>query len=312
MIRICFMGLGSIGTRHLYNLTAILYERGEAFIIDALRSGNRPLPDSVAALLHREYFDAAQLPDDYHMAFICNPTSMHADSIRTFANKARHLFIEKPVFDATDIRPDTLGLGNGVYYVAAPLRYTSVLQYIKEATANRHVYSARAICSTYLPDWRAGVDYRTVYSARKAEGGGVSIDLIHEWDYLCWLFGMPEQVENLQGRYSALEIDSDDISIYIAKYRDKLISLHLDYFGRAERREVELYLEDEVIVGDIRRGEVRFLKKGRTLPLTEERDEYQRRELLHFLSMVENGVQNDNTIAHALEVLRIAKGEYHA
>ena len=69
---------------------------------------------------------------------------------------------------------------------------------------------------------------------------GVSIDLIHEWDYLTWLFGFPDEVCNFRGKYSDLEIDSDDHSVYIAKYPDKQISLSLDYFGRIERREIEL------------------------------------------------------------------------
>ena len=54
-----------------------------------------------------------------------------------------------------------------------------------------------------------GVDYRTVYSAHKAMGGGVTIDLIHEWDYLVELFGVPDKLYNFKGTYSDLEIDSD-------------------------------------------------------------------------------------------------------
>ena len=73
--------------------------------------------------------------------------------------------------------------------------------------------SARVICSSYLPDWRPGVDYRTVYSAHKALGGGVTIDLIHEWDYLVDLFGVPQKLYNFKGTYSDLEIDSDDLSV---------------------------------------------------------------------------------------------------
>ena len=62
-------------------------------------------------------------------------------------------------------------------------------QYVKNNVDLSKVYSARAISSSYLPDWRPGQDYRTTYSAHKDMGGGVSIDLIHEWDYLSWLFG---------------------------------------------------------------------------------------------------------------------------
>ena len=59
----------------------------------------------------------------------------------------------------------------------------------------------------HLPRLAPRVDYRTVYSARKALGGGVTIDLIHEWDYLVDLFGVPEELYNLRGTYSELEID---------------------------------------------------------------------------------------------------------
>lgn len=76
------------------------------------------------------------------------------------------------------------------------------------------------------------MDYRTVYSAHKDMGGGVTIDLIHEWDYLVELFGKPEKMYNFKGTYSHLEIDSDDLSVYIAQYPTLLCEVHLDYFGR--------------------------------------------------------------------------------
>ena len=69
---------------------------------------------------------------------------------------------------------------------------------LKDRLPGLHPYCARVICSSYLPDWRPGVDYRTVYSAHKAMGGGVTIDLIHEWDYLVELFGVPEQLYNFK------------------------------------------------------------------------------------------------------------------
>ena len=66
--------------------------------------------------------------------------------------------------------------------MAAPMRWCGTMLALKEELPRLKPYSARVICSSYLPDWRPGVDYRTVYSAHREMGGGVTIDLIHEWD----------------------------------------------------------------------------------------------------------------------------------
>lgn len=51
-----FVGLGSIGTRHLKNLANLCADRGWALQADALRSDlSRPLRDGVAELLHAQY-----------------------------------------------------------------------------------------------------------------------------------------------------------------------------------------------------------------------------------------------------------------
>ena len=47
-----FIGLGSIGTRHLQNLTALCEKQGIPLQADALRSGSRPLRPGAAELLH--------------------------------------------------------------------------------------------------------------------------------------------------------------------------------------------------------------------------------------------------------------------
>ena len=49
------------------------------------------------------------------------------------------------------------------------------------------------------------------------------------------------------GKKSTLEIDSDDYAIYIAEYADKILELHLDYFGRSIIRELTLFTEQDTI-----------------------------------------------------------------
>jgi predicted dehydrogenase len=145
-----------------------------------------------------------------------------------------------------------------------------------------------------LPDWRPGVDYRQSYSAKADAGGGVRIDLIHEWDYLQYLFGKPLNITEYHGIYSHLEITSDDTAVYIARYTDKLVSLHLDYYGRVNRREIELYLEDDVVLGDLINKNIRFLNWGEVINLPQDRDDMQKSEIEHFLNIVGGQSKNNN------------------
>ena len=303
------IGLGSIGTRHLKNLFAISKERCISLQVDALRSNKTPLPNGVGDLISSEYFSYDDLPDDYDIVFITNPTSKHYETISQTLSKAKHMFIEKPVFDKIDYDYESLQWEpEGVYYVACPLRYHTVIKYIKEFLKDNQVYSVRCICSSYLPDWRPDTDYRLSYSALAKLGGGVRGDLIHEWDYLQYLFGKPLEVNCQYGKFSHLEIDSEDSAIYIAKYPDKLVSLSLDYFGRFSRREIELFTKDDVIVGDLINDQVRFLKSGEIIKLPQENGALYMEELKYFLDMISNKGDNHNNVKTAVETLKLAMG----
>lgn len=307
--KIGIVGFGSIGGRHLNNIVAVLKERHKPYIIDIIRSGKgQELEEKIAKHVTTVYHSYDSAPNDYDIIFVTNPTYLHFKTIQQFLLKTKHMFIEKPVFDTIDISIDALNLKNdSVYYVACPLRYTNVIQYIKNKINLNNVYCARTICSSYLPEWRPNQDYRSTYSAHKDQGGGVSIDLIHEWDYLCYLFGKPEEIFNIRGKFSKLEIDSDDVSLYIAKYKDKAIEVHLDYYGRKTIREIQLFTDKDTIVGDIANSEIRYLKSGEVISFKEQRNDFQCKEIEHFFDIIEGKVNNDNDIPTALRTLQIAK-----
>ena len=44
------------------------------------------------------------------------------------------------------------------------------------------------MCHSYLPQWRKK-NYKKSYSSNAKLGGGVSLDLSHEIDYIQWIFG---------------------------------------------------------------------------------------------------------------------------
>lgn len=306
-LKILFVGIGSIAKRHIRNLQIVLKGKEIPYTFDAFRQSDKGrLPDG----LDRIYFDINEVPDDYDAVFITNPTEKHLETLEMFHDKGNHFFIEKPVVAISQIeKAEQFKLrSNSVYYVACPLRYHAVVQYIKKNIKPEEVISVRSISSSYLPEWRPGQDYRKTYSAHKDMGGGVSIDLVHEWDYLTHLFGWPEKVKKYIGKKSQLEIDSDDYAIYIAEYANMIAELHLDYFGRKTIREIELFVNKDTIIGDLENNKIRFLILGEEINFHEERDDYQRRELEHFLDMILGICEPENGYCHGIDVLELTQG----
>ena len=312
--KIAFVGLGSIATRHLKNVYAYLASHGASCTVDLYRSSlGRPFADELLPMVNNTYLFAEVIPADrkYDVVFVTNPTSMHYETILKFATHTKSFFIEKPIFDSTTVDEKIFEIIKDIpSYVACPLHYNAVLQYVKQNVNPDDVICARAISSSYLPDWRPGQDYRETYSAHKDLGGGVSIDLIHEWDYLTWLFGMPTECKQIINKVSNLEIDSDDLAIYIGKNDKTTFELHLDYFGRQTQRTLDLFTADDTIHCDLVAGTVCYLKKGDIIKLENERNAFQMVEIAHFFEIINNETINDSTPEHAYRVLKIAKGEF--
>lgn len=312
--RIAFIGFGSIATRHLKNVHVYLASQGNCCTVDLYRSSlGRPLADELQPLVSNSFLYADEIPADlrYDVVFVTNPTSMHYETVERFAAHTKSFFIEKPVFDSTDVDESIFETIKGIpSYVACPLHYNAVLQYVKENVNPDEVMCARAMSSSYLPDWRPGQDYRQTYSAHKSLGGGVSIDLIHEWDYLTWLFGMPTECKQIINKVSNLEIDSDDLAIYIGKNDKTTFELHLDYFGRQTQRTLDLFTLDDTIHCDLKKGIITYFKRGETVSLESGRNAYQLKEIAHFFDIINNKTINDSTPEHAYQVLKIAKGDF--
>lgn len=308
---IAFVGMGSIGKRHLKNVCQLIASQGDTCSIDLYRSSmTRELSEEVKELVANQYLCSQDVQREYDMVFITNPTSLHLETAVKFRPYAKAFFIEKPVFSISDVEEYTIAFLDEIpSYVACPLRYNPVLQYVIQHVDREKVISVRAISSSYLPDWRPGQDYRETYSAHAELGGGVDIDLIHEWDYLTWIFGMPTECLGIAGRFSNLEINSNDTALYVAKNDKLTYELHLDYFGRKTQRTLDIFTEDDTIQCDIVGGTVSYLKEGRTLDFNSERNAFQMAEIQHFFDIAEGRTANDSNVRHGVEVLKLTKAK---
>ena len=306
---IAFVGMGSIGKRHLNNVCQVISSKGDTCTIDLYRSSmNRELPEEVTSKVSKQYLCSNEVQQDYDMVFITNPTFMHLESVLKFRAHTKAFFIEKPVFSSGDVEVEQIKTLDEIpSYIACPLRYNPVLQYVKNNIDLTTVVAVRAMSSSYLPDWRTEQDYRQTYSAHTDMGGGVDIDLIHEWDYLTWIFGMPTQCKAVIGQFSNLEIDSNDIAIYVACNAQLTFELHLDYFGRKTQRVLDIFTREDTIQCNIIDGTVTYLKEDKTLHFNSERNGFQMAEIKHFFNIFEGCLENDSNVEHGVKILKLTK-----
>ncbi len=306
------IGLGSIGKRHIENLVKVLKESSITYHIDALRSNHTELDNVCAKHIMHQYYDINEIPNDYDVIFITNPTSLHYETIKNVLEKTKHIFIEKPVFDKVGYNISSLHWKPGnIYYVACPLRHKRILKYVKEEIVNKeNIISARIISTSYLPSWRRNVDYREVYSAKRSLGGGVSLDLIHEWDYAIDLFGIPDKVYHMSAHMSKLEIDSDDVSVYMAKYKNMFLEIHLDYIGHKTERQIQLFTDNKRIDADLIKNMI-YEYEGNKLIGTYDfgRDDFYINEMEYFIDCINGKCININTVENAYKTLKIALTE---
>ena len=72
---------------------------------------------------------------------------------------------------------------------------------------------------------------------------------------------------------------------------------------------LELYTDDDTIVGDLVNGTVKYMKSGRIIEFSAERDEYQARELQYFLDVIKERKKVQNDVSNAAKVLRLTQGD---
>lgn len=179
--------------------------------------------------------DAIDQIETYDYFVIASETYKHFEQLSYLENtlKNKIIFCEKPLFDTNKM----LSITNNTVCVGYVLRFHPLMQQLKTALHNEQILNATIACGQYLPRWRVDGRYQDSYSASRAKGGGVLLDLSHEIDYAQWLFGTINECCSFQEKISDLEIDSDDFVTLIAKTDQNIrLTLTLDYISKITHR----------------------------------------------------------------------------
>ena len=299
-MKVLIVGLGSIARKHIAALRRLVPDVD----ITALRSTDHgaSLP-GVRDIRSLESLDGR--PD---FAIISNPTARHADAIRDLLPLGVPLFIEKPLFAELGHEALLDGIrSRGILtYVACNMRFTDTLQFLHDHAGALRVNEVNVYCGSYLPQWRPGTDWRACYSAHPELGGGVHLDLIHELDYIHWIFGDPQAVSKTLRHASTLGIEAADYAHYCLEYRDFCISVTLNYFRRDYKRTVEIVADEGTWTADLAAGRVTDAEDRVLFESSQEKDDDYLEQMRYFLSLLRQGAHAPfNDVFEAYDVLKL-------
>lgn len=252
-MKFLFVGLGSIGQRHLRNLRKL---KPNCEVL-AYRKLNRNLSLSntnkvLGFDLNKKYkiklfssFKKA-LNEKPDAVFICNPTSQHVKFALEAAKKKINIFVDKPIshnLENLELLQKIVKKNKIVFFVGYQLRFSKSLNFIKNLIEKNflgRLCGANIYNGEFLPDYHKYENYKITTMAQKKLGGGVINSQIHEIDYCLYLFGKPKKFLSKVGKFGDFKIYVEDYinSLIFFKKDNLAVNLTLDFFQKPPIRQM--------------------------------------------------------------------------
>jgi len=303
-LKILFFGLGSIGKKH-----ARIIKDNYHYELYSYRTHKGQEKSDLKIKEFKNLNDAFSINPD--IAFITNPTYLHVQTALECVKRNINLFIEKPVshsLEKTNELYNEIRVRKLFTYVAYNMRFNPVLMNLKNIILREEkpIYF-RVTCSSYLPNWRPKQDYKKSYSANDNLGGGVILDLSHEFDYISWIIGEIKKIAGTCGKISNLNIFSEDfIEAQITCNSNIKGNLHLDCFSKKQERKIQIYFNDRYIEGDLINNKIMITtnkEKQKVLTYKCNLDESYEKQIKYYFKQYHNN--NFNLMNNFSEALKI-------
>lgn len=237
--RAAIIGYGSIGRRHLNNLTALGVKE-----IVALRSGKanqREIEAEVEVSEVTSWDDVLAFKPD--VAIISNPTSLHLDAIKQCVPHVRGIFVEKPLLHSLDGLQELLyeiRERKVVTFVGHNLQFHWITKFLQDWLTLQPVGEPLVFqCQVgqWIEDWHPAEDYRQAYYSRRDLGGGAALSLIHEVHLATELLGPAKRVSAFFPESDRLQLDVDVIADFMIEHVSGATSqIHLDLIQKPAHR----------------------------------------------------------------------------
>lgn len=310
-LHVLLAGCGSIGKRH----ARILKELGvgRLTVCDPVPAQIEGLiletPSAEACSSFKAGLDAK--PD---AVFILTPPKQHVPMAIDAVRAGCHVFVEKPLSDSLDgVEPlaELVRRSASQVMIGLCFRYHRGLSKAKALLENGAIgrlISIRALMGEHLPQVRP--DFQSLFSAQYSG----AFDLMHDVDLAIWFANQRvEAVNAMYGTCSDIGISAPDLVEILIGFEDRCTaSVHLDFFQRPRRRQIELIGSDGTIIVEFARWDQYTLSMytpARTdwdsFTESVSRDDMFRDEDRAFLSAILENGKIDCTIDEGWKSLRV-------
>ena len=308
------VGYGSIGRRHLTNLHGLGVDD---WVVVHTGTGTLAFEPPCPVRTYPTLADAldAETPT---FAVVANPTALHLDTALACTEHGCDLLLEKPVshtLDGLDALDAAVARARTKVLVGFQFRYHPALQRIRDLVRDGTIgepLRVRVVWAEYLPDWHPWEDWRTGYAARPELGGGVHHTICHPLDYLRMCFGDPLEVRGSLSETHPLGLEVAEAADLAFRFaRGVEADVHLDYWARPPRHQVDVIGTDGSIAWDYLGGDFRVWTttapgwRVEPVPGVDERNDLFLAQSRHFLDVVARRAEPTCTLADGIQAVRI-------
>lgn len=308
MHRIGLIGSGGIAEAHAAAYAEI--ENAEIVAVASKENAGEFIDEHAPGA--GEYDDVDDLLDevDPDVVDACVPTYVHKDVVEKAVTRGYDTLCEKPVartLDQAREMADVVADSDVTFMVGHTVRFSPPYRRIKELVADEIGDPAviRASRVGPYPDW-----CWNNWFADTEKSGGILLDLVvHDFDYLRWVFGEVDRVftRNVQWRDGEALMDH---AVTLLRFESGAVAHVEGSWAQQETRPFTYSIEvagDDGLVeydGGDHSFELYTEEEAETVPFTGEGP--MQHELEHFLSCVEGDEEPKVSVDDAIEAARIS------
>lgn len=266
MIKFLIVGFGKAGKRHFSNIKK-LKDVKEIAILETKRNKWELEKLKNLKIIKNKKEIKNYKPD---VVIISSPATYHLKQANFFCDLKSSLIIEKPLsidyygikkLNRKIIKNSVFCLvGYNLIFLPSLIKFKQLLYSQKYGIP----YKFEIIHETFMPSWRKK-NYKKVVSSQKKLGGGILLELSHEFHYAYWILKNFKFVSGFVDKISNYDTDVEDFCdlnfiVDNKSFTKCILNIKIDFFSKNNQRKIIVYTNKGILSWDYLLKNVIFYK----------------------------------------------------